>query len=40
MTEFINFKGSESQTPSVLNVTELITQVSGVEAQILKLLLH
>jgi len=38
MSDFIGLKDSENRTPSVLNTTERLTQISGQEAHILKLL--
>jgi len=40
MSDFIGLKDSEKRTPSVLNATERLTQVSWLEAHILKLLLY
>jgi len=40
VSDFIGLKDSENRTPSVLNATERLTQVSGLETHILKLLLY
>ena len=40
MSDFIGLKDSEDRTPSALNATESLTQLSGLEGHILQLLLY